>query len=71
MPITKHANGEPLFLSQLQRFYLLSGLQTATVVLFTTSKASSNLLKDETTNEFLRVIMSSIRTIDLGVHYIR
>ena len=33
MPITLHANGEPLFRSQLQRFCLLSGLQTMAVVL--------------------------------------
>ena len=49
VPITLHANGEPLlsgapFFPGWQRLYLLSGLQMATVVTLTTSKASSNLL---------------------------
>ena len=64
MPNTPHANGEPLLifhiLSSLQRF--CSGPQTAMVGNALTSKASSNLLNDDTYRAFLRVIVSSIRT---------
>ena len=77
MAITPHTNGEPLLsgahlFPSLQRFYLFSGLQTATVVTLTTSKTSSNLLNDDTyrcvcADNFLY----PSGQVEQGAHYIR
>ena len=63
MPITPYANGEPHLkrstsysaFSKFQLFYLLAGLQKATVIATLSSKASSNLLMTKITNAFVLV----------------
>ena len=54
MPITPHANGEPLLKRSLVCKWRRDGSAP-------TSEASSNLLNDDT-DAFVRVIVSSIRT---------
>ena len=67
MPITTHANGEPL----LKQSSSYSHFPTHGNGSTPTSKASSNLLMTILTDAFVLVIVSSIQTIREGVHYIR